>query len=177
VDALGIDFRFILTQALGFLILVFVLSKFAFGPILNLLQRRQDTIRGNLDEAQSRRDEMVQLQRDYEERLAKIEDEARDKIQAAVKEAQIARDEIMQRAQTESEAIVQRGHADIERQRQQAMVEMRNELSDLAIQAARRVIKGNLDATNSARLIDEVIAGAGQNSSTRNGQATSGSAA
>ncbi len=172
MDALGIDFRFILTQAIGFLILVFVLAKFAFGPILNLLTRRQATIQGNLDEAQHRRDEMVRLQHEYEERLAKIEDEARDKIQAAVKEAQAARDEILQRAQADAEVIVQRGQADIERQRQQAMVEMRNQVADLAIQAASRVVHSHLNAGNHSALIDEVISGVGQNGAARNGTAS-----
>jgi F-type H+-transporting ATPase subunit b len=157
--------------AVAFVVLFALLKKFAFGPIFNMLQARQDNIRHNLDEAQSRRDEMVRLQHEYEERLAKIEDEARDKIQAAVKDAQAARDEILQRAQADAETIVQRGQADIERQRQQAMVEMRNQVADLAIQAASRVVHSHLDAGNHAALIDEVIAGVGQNgvASTRNG--------
>jgi F-type H+-transporting ATPase subunit b len=98
ITSLGIDPKFILVQMVGFLILIFVLRKYAFGPMVGVLQQRQDTIRGNFDEAEARRNEMVKLQRDYEERLAKIEDEARDKIQVAVREAQVARDEIVARA-------------------------------------------------------------------------------
>ncbi|HEX8237947.1 MAG TPA: F0F1 ATP synthase subunit B [Abditibacteriaceae bacterium] len=162
LESLGIEPRFLFTIAVGFVILFLVLKKFAFGPIFNMLQARQDNIRHNLDEAQSRRDEMVRLQHEYEDRLAKIEDEARDKIQAAVKDAQAARDEILQRAQVDAQTIVQRGHADIERQRQQAMVEMRNQVADLAIQAATLVVHSHLNAGNHSALIDEVIAGVGQ---------------
>jgi F-type H+-transporting ATPase subunit b len=171
VEALGIDPKFIIVTAVAFVVLFLLLKKLAFGPIFNMLQARQDNIRHNLDEAQSRRDEMVRLQHEYEERLAKIEDEARDKIQAAVKDAQAARDEILQRAQSDAETIVQRGQADIERQRQQAMVEMRNQVADLAIQAASRVVHSHLNAGNHSALIDEVISGVGQNgaASTRNG--------
>ncbi len=163
LQSLGIDLTFLATIAVGFLILFAVLKRFAFGPIFGMLQARQDNIRTNLDEAQHRRDEMVRLQQDYEERLAKIEDEARDKIQAAVREAQAARDEIITRAQADSQAIVQRGEADIERRRQQSMVEMRDQLADLAIQAASRVVRGNLNSASHAQLIDEVIAGVGSN--------------
>jgi F-type H+-transporting ATPase subunit b len=163
LETLGIDFRFVLVMVVGFLLLFLILKKFAFGPIFGILQQRQDTIRGNLDEAESRRDEMVRLQHEYEERLAKIEDEARDKIQAAVKEAQSARDEILARAREESEAIVQRGNESMARERTKAMAEMRDQIANLAIQAASQVVQRSLDAPSHAALIDGVIAGIGQN--------------
>ncbi len=162
LDAFGIDAKFILVQAVGFLILVFVLAKYTFGPIYNLLQARQDKIRHDLDEAESRRVEMQRLQREYEERLAQIEDEARDKIQAAVKEAQAAREELIARAQEDSQRIARRGLEDIEREREKAMAEMRDQLAELAVTAASRVIKRNLDAQSHTQLIDEVIAGVGR---------------
>ncbi len=174
MEALGIDFKLILIQSIGFLCLVAILVKFAFGPILKLLATRQTHIQGNIDEAQARRDEMVRLQHDYEDRLAKIEDEARDKIQAAVKEAHAARDEILAKAKTDSEAIVERGRQEIEQERQKSMITMRDEVANLAIGAASRVVKTNLDSANHARLIDEVIASLGAESSTR--MAANGSA-
>ena len=167
MEALGIDFKFILIQAIGFLCLVAILVKFAFGPILRLLESRQKHIQGNIDEAQSRRDEMVRLQHDYEDRLAKIEDEARDKIQAAVRDAQAARDEIVAKAKADSDAIVARGREEIEQEKRKALIEMRDQVAELAIGAASRVVKTNLDGPNHARLIDDVIAGLGDGSSTR----------
>ncbi|HEX8552622.1 MAG TPA: F0F1 ATP synthase subunit B [Abditibacteriaceae bacterium] len=150
-------------QALGFLCLMFVLAKFAFGPIYNLLAQRQGTIQGNLDEAQRRRDEMVQLQTEYQQRLAQIEDEARDKVQAAVKEAQLARDEILAKAQIDREAIVARGAEEMQREREKAMATMRNEIAELAYQAANRAVRGNLQPGAQSQMIDEVIAGIGRN--------------
>ena len=163
LETLGIDFRFVLVIAVGFLLLFLILKKFTFGPIFGILQQRQDTIRGHLDEAESRRDEMVRLQHEYEERLAKIEDEARDKIQAAVKEAQTARDEILARAREESEAIVQRGNESMARERTKALAEMRDQIANLAIQAASQVVQRSLDGQSHAALIDNVISGIGQN--------------
>ena len=161
LEQLGIDWKLILVMLTGFLLLVFILSKFAFRPILNLLDKRQSTIQGNIDEAQNRRNEMVNLQRDYESRLAKIEEEARDKIQGAVKEAQAARDEILSKAKSESEAIVARGREEIQVEKQKALIEMRDQVADLAISAATRIVRTNLDGGNHARLVDDVIAGLG----------------
>jgi len=171
VESLGIEPRFILISAVGFLILITVLKKFAFGPIFGMLQARQDTIRGNLDEAEARRAEMERLQREYEASLARIEEEARDKIQAAVKDAQAARDEIIAKAQADSQAIVQRGQEEIDRERAKAMVEMRDQIADLATTAASRLVRQNLNAGNHAQLIDEVIGGIGANGAAANGSA------
>lgn len=154
---LGIEPRFILISLVGFLILLFVLMKFAFGPIAATLQARQDKIKGDLDEAESRRNEMVALQRDYETRLAAIEDEARNKIQAAVKEAQSARDEILTRAHTDAQAIVQRGNEEIASERAKSLTEARNQIVDLATLMARQSARENLSAAGQAGLIDDAI--------------------
>lgn len=167
LTSLGIDPRAILISIVGFLILITVLIKYAFGPIFKMLEARQTHIQGNIDEAQARRDEMVRLQRDYEDRLAKIEDEARDKIQAAVKDAQAARDEILTKAKADSEIIVSRARLEIEQEKLKSLIEMRDQVANLAISAASRVVKTNLDGPNHARLIDDVIAGLGAESSTR----------
>ena len=157
LETLGIDPRFILVSIVGFVLLMWVLMKFAFTPLVNTLQARQDKITGDLDEAQQRRDEMVALQRDYETRLAAIEDEARDKIQAAVKEAQSARDEILNRAHADAQAIVARGQADIDAERAKSLTEARNQIVDLATLMARRSAQENLSAAGQANLIDDAI--------------------
>jgi F-type H+-transporting ATPase subunit b len=158
LGTLGINPSYILVSLVGFLILLFVLTKFAFGPIVGVLQARQDKIRGDLDEAQARRDEMVALQKDYESRLAAIEDEARDKIQAAVKEAQAARDEILTRAHTEAQAIVQRGQEEVSAERAKLLVDSRDQIVDLATLMARQSAKENLSTAGHAGLIDDAIA-------------------
>lgn len=164
---LGIDFRFILVMAVGFLLLFMLLKKYAFGPIFNVLEQRQNTIRNNLDEAEARRNEMVRLQKDYEGRLAAIEDEARDKIQAAVKDAQAARDEIIARAQSDRDAIMRRTEEDILREREKALATMRNQIAEIAVTGASRILKQKLDVASQGRLIDDVISEIG----TRSGSA------
>lgn len=157
LETLGIDPGFVLVSIVGFALLMFVLIKFAFGPLVTTLQARQDKIQGDLDEAQQRRDEMVALQRDYENRLAAIEDEARDKIQAAVKEAQAARDEILKRAQDDAQAIITRGHSEIAAERAKSLTEARNQIVDLATLMARRSVQENLSAAGQSNLIDDAI--------------------
>lgn len=158
LELLGIEPQFVLVALVGFVILVFVLSKFAFGPLSATLQARQDKIKSDLDEAQARRDEMVRLQQDYENRLAAIEDEARDKIQAAVREAQAARDEILRRAQEDAQSIVRRGEEEVAAERAKSLVEARDQIVDLATLMARQSAAQDLDARGQAGLIDQAIA-------------------
>lgn len=169
LKSFGIDATYLLIQITGFVILVFILAKFAFGPIYRMLEARQGKIRSDLDEAESRRNEMIRLQHEYEARLAHIEDEARDKIQAAVKEAQAARDEIITKAREESTRIVERGQEEIESERAKAMVEMRNQIAEMAIAAATQAVRGNLNAQNHSALIEQAIAGINANGSTQTG--------
>ena len=166
LETLGIDPRFILVAIVGFILLMWVLMKFAFGPLVNTLQARQDKIVSDLDDAQAKRDEMIALQRDYETRLAAIEDEARDKIQAAVKEAQAARDEIITRAQSDAQAILVRGQAEIDAERAKSLTEARNQIVDLATLMARRSAQENLSAAGQSNLIDDAIARFGSVTST-----------
>jgi len=157
VEALGLSPQFLLIQAIGFVLLVVVLTKFAFRPILNILEERQKSIRDDLDSAESRRLEMERLQKDYETRLAQIEDEARDKIQQAIKQAEGIRDEILTKARTESEQVLAAGREEIDRDRIRSMAQMRNEVADLAIHAAQTVVGKNLSGEGHDQLIAEAL--------------------
>lgn len=157
MEALGLDPKFLLIQAIGFALLVIVLTKYAFRPILNILEERQKGIRDDLDSAESRRLEMERLQKDYETRLAQIEDEARDKIQQAIKQAEGIRDEILTKARAESEQVLAAGREEIDRDRIRSMAQMRNEVADLAIHAAQTVVGKNLSGEGHDQLIAEAL--------------------
>ncbi len=157
LNTLGIDFSFLLVTLIGFVILIFILGKYAFGPIYKVLETRQSTIQNNLDEADERRQEMLRLQREYEERLGQIEEEARNKVQAAVRDAQLARDEIVKKAQDESAAIVARAADEAQRERQKAMIEARDQIAELAVSATRQLLGSNLNGVTHSQLIDEAI--------------------
>ncbi len=157
MEALGLSPQFLIIQAISFVLLLVVLTKFAFRPILNILEERQKSIRDDLDSAESRRVEMERLQKDYETRLAQIEDEARDKIQQAIKQAEGIRDEILAKARTESEQVLAAGREEIDRDRIRSMAQMRNEVADLAIHAAQSVVGKNLSSAGHDQLIAEAL--------------------
>lgn len=174
IHALGIDWRLILTQILGFLLLLFFLQRVVLSKAFAFLDSRQADIKSTYDQMDADRASMDRLRAEYEQRLAGIEAEAREKIQAAVKEAQALRDNLVADAQQQAEAIVEKGRNDSERERQKAFLEMRAQIVSLAINAAGKVIGESLDATRHAALVDNFIGSVGAGSIAEHGRGVSG---
>ena len=158
---LGITPALLLTQIIGFLLLMFLLWRFAFGKIFGILDERRDTIQASYDQLDADRAAMEQTRRDYEARLAGIEAEARDKIQAAVQEAQVLRGSMIADAQKQTESILMQGRNESERERQKAFLEMRQQIVALAIGAAGKVVGESLNDARQNKLVDDFITGVG----------------
>jgi F-type H+-transporting ATPase subunit b len=161
---LGITPELLLTQIIGFLILMFLLWRFAFGKIFSILDERRDTIQASYDQLDADRAAMEQTRRDYEARLAGIEAEAREKIQAAVQEAQALRGNLIADAQTQVGTILAQGRNESERERQKAFLEMRQQIVALAIGAAGKVVGESLNDARQNKLVDDFITGVGTGS-------------
>jgi len=175
--ALGIDPRLILTQFLGFVLLLFLLNQFVFKKVFGILDERQNNIKSVYDQLDADRKAMEQTRREYEQRLAGIEAEAREKIQAAVKEAQALRDNLIADSQKQAETILAQGRNESERERQKAFLEMRQQIVALAIGAAGKVVGENLNDARQTKLVDDFISGVGFGAvhGTRGGADVSGS--
>src|SRR6267142_6889805 len=98
-----IDVRQVATQILGFLLLLWGLRKWAWGPVLGLLEARRQKIAGAFDEAERRKAEALELKAKYEQDLRGIEAQARQRIQQAVTEAQKVAAEIKSQAQSDAQ--------------------------------------------------------------------------
>jgi F-type H+-transporting ATPase subunit b len=174
LNALGIDPKMLVTQIVGFIILVALLKRLLYAPLFGVIDQRQADIKATYDQLDADRASMERTRREYEERLAGIENEARERIQAAIKEAQTLRDGIVADAQQQAEIIVQRGRNESERERQKAFLEMRQEIVELAVAAAGKLVGDSLDGPRQTKLVDDFIGGIGL---TSNGYSASSGAA
>ena len=162
-NQLGIDPTHLLIQVLGFLILYWVLSKFLFGPVQNMLATREEQIKSRLSEAEEKRQEMIRMRDDYEARVADIEAESRERIEEAMGQAQVARDELLSHAREQAQRIMERGHAEIQREKEKALVEIRDRVAELAVVTAGQLIRKELDDQTHRQLAEEIIEGIGRN--------------
>ena len=173
---LGITPQLLLTQIVGFLLLMFLLWRFAFGRIFGILDERRDTIQASYDQLDADRAAMEETRRQYEARLAGIEAEAREKIQAAVQEAQVLRGNLIADAQKQAETILTQGRNENERERQKAFLEMRQQIVAIAIAAAGKVVGENLNDARQTKLVDDFIGSVGVGGVTEAGRGVSGNA-
>ncbi|MGC8666623.1 MAG: F0F1 ATP synthase subunit B [Chthonomonadales bacterium] len=141
LKSLNIDPRLMLANGILFLVLLKVLDALFWKPIMRHLERR----RAGIDEAYRRveetRQEMENLRAEYQGRLAKIEADARMRIQEAVREAQRQREEAIARAREEAEQIMRDGEQDVAREVEAAMTAMRENLAVVAVGAVSKVLQ------------------------------------
>ena len=159
---MNLEIQQILTQALGFLILLFILKKIAWKPLLSLLDERREKITSEFQTIDRTKSELLRLEQDYKARLADIDALARQRIQEAISEGQRISVEIQEKAREESKNILNKAKENIELEVAKARVELRNQVATLAIKAAEKLIKVELTEERHKRLVTEFIDEAGQ---------------
>jgi F-type H+-transporting ATPase subunit b len=165
LDALGINLYAVVIQAVSLIILVVLVKQLFFQKILGVLDDRRSMVTRELDQMQADRQAMQAARVDYEQRLTNIEAEARERIQAAIKEAQQLREQIMSDARSQGEALIQRANGEIVREKQKAMAELRAEVAELAVGAAAKILGRTIDPQAQRDLIGSVIQDVGRGAS------------
>jgi F-type H+-transporting ATPase subunit b len=151
------QWHWILSQTVAFFILYWLLRKFAFAPIQQILREREERVRKVIEDAERQRAEMEKLRAEYEQHLAQIEEEARAKFQEEMQQAYQARDALLADAREQAERILQRAQEQIALEREKLMVELRDFVVDMAVRIAEKVIERSLDRTAHHELINDII--------------------
>ena len=154
---LGIDPKTILIQVIGFLVVLAVLWKFAFGKIGGLLDERRSQITTQIAQLKTDREELDRLTAETRQRLADIETEAQTKIQTAIEQGNAERQQILEQARQEAEDEITRARAEIQREKDEAISELRGVVAELAIDAAGKIITEELNAERHQQIIDASI--------------------
>ena len=155
-----IDIRMVGTQILGFLILLWGLSKWAWGPLTAQLEKRRQRIAGEFAEAERRQNAADQLKAKFEQDLRGIDAQARAKLQEAVAEGQKVAGEIRAQANSEAQARMARAEEEMMREREKAKELLKEQIIALSIATAEKILKSKLDEPAHRKLarqfIDEV---------------------
>lgn len=159
---MNLEIQQILTQAIGFLVLLFILKKIAWKPLLSLLDERREKISSEFQSIERTKSELSRLEQEYKARLAEIDAQARQKIQEAISEGQKIAVDVQEKAREEAKNILNKAKDNIELEIAKARVELRNQVVSLAIRAAEKIIKEELSDERHKRLVNEFIDEAGQ---------------
>lgn len=144
MDLVTPELGLIFWTSLSFLILLFILGKFAWKPILNAVNEREDSIKDALEEAKKARLEMQNLKSDNE----KILKEARAERDGMIKDAREIKDKMISEAKEEAKAqgtkLIEQAKATIQNEKLAAITELKNQVADLSIDIAEKVMKNEL---------------------------------
>ena len=154
---LGVNLPSLVAYLLNFALLLGILSLFVYKPVMRALDQRSDRIRESLEAADRARDEAASSRTAIEEQVNEARREGQRLLEQAREAADRYREEERQRAQQEAGLFIERARVDIQRERDNAVDEVRQQFADLAITAAERVIRRSLDSDTHRDLIDQVL--------------------
>lgn len=150
---MNVDIQQILTHIVGFLIALWILRRFAWRPLLDVLEERRRKIKADFDAAAEKREAAEETAARYDAQLKNIEAEARAKLQEAVNDGRRIAAEIREEARGEARKIIDKARADLVRDVAKAKVELRDQLISMTIVAAERMVRQELDQEGHRKLI------------------------
>lgn len=160
---LGINFPFLIAQIVNFLVLLWLLRRFLYRPIMNMLEQRREKIRESLNAAEIARAEAAEQSAQHEAVIVEARREARAIVSKAEEDARRRATEIINQANAEAEERKRRALADVEDERRSLESDVRNEVARLSLAIARKTIGASLvNEEAHRRIVDEVLAEVGE---------------
>ena len=137
--------------------LFLVMKKFLFGPVLKMIQDRQQEIDDMYDAAGNAKSEASALQAAYQQKLAAAQATSERMVKEAVARGQSREEEIIRQANQEASAILEKAAADIAQEKKKAINDAKDEISDMALAIAGKIVGRELTGTDQATLVDHFI--------------------
>jgi F-type H+-transporting ATPase subunit b len=157
MEKLGINLPWLLAQLINFILVLVLLRMLVYKPVLGMFAARRQKIQDALENAEKVKAEAAQQQKEFDRRL----DEARREAQSAAASAQQAaekeRQRIIAEAQEDAEKIRLAARGELDYERKQMVSELRQEVIELSMLGAQRVIGGNLDERKSRQLVENFL--------------------
>jgi F-type H+-transporting ATPase subunit b len=154
---LSINPGVIIWTTITFLLLLFVLKKTAWKPILDSLDEREKKIKDSLEEAERARQEAEKLIAENQANLAKAEEEAQKIIEQSREYAETLKSQIIAQSKEEAKKILEDAQAEIKRRQKESFAQLKREVADIAVEAAEKIIKTNLDKQKQIELVNKHI--------------------
>ncbi len=152
-----IDFQLLVTHVIAFLLVLWLLRRYAWGPVLEFLERRRRGIEEQYESIEQQKKEVEALKRRYEDHLRNIDAEARRRIQEAVAEGNAAAARIKEKAQQERQMKLQRAEEEIKRLEEAAREAVRKRAVEMALLAAEKAIYERLEDSKHKQLIERFV--------------------
>ena len=151
------DMAELIWGAVAFLVVLWVLNKFAFPKLREAVEARERQIQGDLESAEQAKTEAQQAKANYDKQIADARGEANRIIEEARRQAEDVRKDLIAKAERDAEQITQRASEQLEAERNRTVTELQTTIGDLAIELAEKVVGRSLDAGTHRELVDAYI--------------------
>ena len=151
----------------SFLILMFLLKHFAWGPISDILKKREDKIANDLDSAEKSRINSAKMEQEREQQLLASRSDAADIIKNAKESGELSRQNTLKETQEEVARLKSKAQTDIMLERDTALNSVKDDVADLSLQIAAKILNKELSPEMHESLINQYIEGLGSSNETR----------
>ncbi len=156
-DLLKPDFGVLVLTVCNFLLLVYLLKKFAWGPIIGALEKRENQIAQDKQTAADARQSAENLKKELDERLAQISNEAAQKMAAAVKAGEAQKEQLLAQAKEQAQHLLEQAKTQFEAEKNKALADVRGEIAHLSVLAASRVIERQVKEDGADEIVAQVL--------------------
>ncbi|MBQ2700351.1 MAG: F0F1 ATP synthase subunit B [Clostridia bacterium] len=164
LDIISVNIWQILISFANLLIIFVILKKFLFKPVQKVVAAREEQVTKIYDEADKDREAASSMKKEYEARLAAAREEADGLVRNAVQTAQRKGDAIVAEASSQASHLKQKAEEEIAREKKQMLLDVKGEISDLAVSIASKVVEREVRAEDHQNFVDEFIRNVGEES-------------
>ena len=157
-SSLGISLPLLLAFVINFIILLILLRKFLYRPVLKMLDERTQKVKESMDWAEAIKRDYEQAKVEVQKQIEKGRQEAQAIIAQAVQKGETLKEEARREASGQAKVIVEKARAELEAERDRMVEDLRKEFVSLLILASEKVIRQTLDKEKQSRLIEETLA-------------------
>ena len=147
---------------IAFLIILAVLAKLVWPPVLEMMEKRQQKIQSDLDAAERSKLQAAEEAKSYEAKILDAHHEADAIVAKAKKEAEEVRSAVLAKAQREAADIIAKAHGAVDSERHKAMIELSSSVVDLSVEIASKIIGNDLSVEEQRRLAEKYLAEVGK---------------
>ena len=153
----GVEFGTILFQLVIFLVLLFLLKKYAFGPVMNILKEREEHIAAELDAAEQSSQEARALLEEQKKATKEAHAQIQEMLESAKKRSDAQAEEIVLTAKKEAQALKDMAAADIEREKEKAVEAIQEQIAKFSVEIAAKIMKKELNEADQKALVKSFI--------------------
>jgi F-type H+-transporting ATPase subunit b len=146
-----------LWEVFNFLVLLWLLKRYLYGPLTDMLDQRSQKIEGDFNEAREKREEAEELKAKHEKELQQAREKAQEIVEEAENRGKERKQEIIEDAKQEAERIKERNEEEIVRAKEEAVDQLRSEVASISLMAASKFMKEKMDEKRHQELIDQYI--------------------